>query len=118
MTTPTVFQPRTCWFCLALSTLTLRLDRKGKPYLGCAACGAYAFLRTPAALVGVAILSPTVEQIRQILSTNPTFAAQQQGVFETFRRELLAAMQPPPESAASNGATYRDLLANDKRKVL
>jgi hypothetical protein len=116
--TPTIFLPRTCWFCLALGTLALRLDRKSKPYLGCAACGAHAFLRTPAALAGVAIVSPTVEQIRAALSTNPAFAMQQQEIFMTFKRELLAAIQPPPESAVTNGATYRDLLANDKRKVV
>ncbi len=115
--TPTIFFPRTCWFCLAPDTLALRLDRKSKPYLGCATCGVHAFLRTPAALHGIAIVSPAVEQIRELLSTNPAYAAQQQEVYATFKRELLAAMAPP-ESAVVKGATYLDLLANDKKKVV
>ncbi len=65
----------------------------------------------------LAIVSPTVEEIRKVLSTNAAYATEQNDLVVTFKRELLATMQPAPESTSTNGATYRDLLLNDTRKV-
>ena len=59
----------------------------------------------------------TVEEIRKVLSTNAAYATEQNDLVVTFKRELLATMQPAPESTSANGATYRDLLVHDTRKV-
>ncbi len=115
---PTIFHPRTCWWCLTASAMALRLDRNGKPFLVCAVCGARGFMRTPVSLNGVAVVAPVVEQIREQLTNDPRYAEQQRLVIASLKREFLAAMAPVPEQSASKGMTFRDHLEIDQKKAV
>ncbi len=49
-----------CVFCLNPRTARLGLDKKGRPYLHCAGCGARSFLPLYDCLMGLAIIPPLV----------------------------------------------------------
>jgi len=113
---PTIFHPRTCWWCLTLAMMAVRLDRNGKPFLVCSVCGARGFMRTPASLNGLAVVAPVVEQIREQLTNDPRYAEQQRLVIASLKREFLAAMAPTPEQSAPQGMTFRDQLELEQKK--
>jgi len=54
-----------CVHCLGLQTSQLRVDKKGRPFLRCTACGATSFLPTGAALRGTIALAPYIVQAAQ-----------------------------------------------------
>ncbi len=112
---PTIFQPHTCWWCLAPGAMSLLLDKRSKPYVRCLACGVHGFMRTPAALNGFAIISPVVEQIRDRLTTDPQYAETQRVAIASFKRELIAVMRPPADPTAVTGASFRDLLELEQK---
>lgn len=52
-----------CFFCLNDQTAELRVDKKGRPYLSCMACGTRCFMPHPSAMAGVRWLAPMVARL-------------------------------------------------------
>ena len=52
-----------CPFCAHPSGLSVRLDRKGRPYIQCESCLTRAFLRSRKALAGVLGLGAVIDEI-------------------------------------------------------
>jgi len=54
-----LLEPRPCLFCMNPATSRIALDKRGRPWIHCGACGTRAFLQSfSPALNGVAVLTP------------------------------------------------------------
>jgi hypothetical protein len=64
----TMFGHRACWFCLAPEGAKLKIDKRGNPYLSCAVCGVFAFLRTPTAFASLNMMQTHADYLSDALS--------------------------------------------------
>lgn len=88
-----IFDGRPCLFCMNDSTSRLALDRRGRPFLHCCACGARAFLPsfTPC-LNGVAVLTPYVRAIAQEMARDSQAYSRHEKTIVTFVNDLRTRM--------------------------
>ncbi len=104
---------RTCIFCLAPHSMSVRFDKKSKPYLRCAACSTRAFLGARGAMNGVAVLLPYAEEIVARMQTDGAYAATKLAEIDRFHEAVLAGlrvpanMQPAIASAAAIAGAER-----------
>jgi len=47
-----------CLHCLKEGTLVVRIDKRGRPWTNCSACGTRSFIHTDAGLTGLRFLAP------------------------------------------------------------
>jgi len=94
-------QPMVCLACLDRSAY-LAFDKHGRPFIKCGSgCGTIMFLKSKAALRGVAWLSEIADETRRRIASDATFRAEREAEFAAFdaalsRRyiELEQARQP------------------------
>jgi hypothetical protein len=93
-----------CLFCLAPGAMSLKFDRRGKPFLRCFACGVRAFMPCLQALSGVAILTPYAESVVARMAADAAYAASKRHEVATLvegLRNKLAGSLPAPVPAAT-----------------
>ncbi len=62
-----------CLSCLTVDAARLRVDRRGRPYTRCTACGATTFMPTSAGLRGLTYLAPhVIEWLRSAMQADPS----------------------------------------------
>ena len=88
----TMFAHRACWFCLAPEGAKLKIDKRGNPYLSCAVCGVFAFLRTPTAFASLNLMQDYAESLSDALSRpeHPKHSLVA-ALVHACKRELIAA---------------------------
>jgi hypothetical protein len=99
-----------CLFCLNANGARLGLDKKGRPYVHCIACGARSFLPsfTPC-LNGIAILAPLALAVIEQMAKDRSAWERGHGQIATFLAKLRAQLAAPPApTETANGA---DVLA-------
>jgi len=106
-----IFEGRPCLFCMNDASSRLALDRRGRPFLHCCACGARAFLPsfTPC-LNGVAVLTPYVRAIAHEMARDSQAYGRHEKTIVTFVNDLRtrintdarARVAPPAEVAPAD----------------
>jgi hypothetical protein len=113
-------QHRACWFCLAPEGARLRIDKRGNPFLSCACCGVFAFLRTPSAFASLGLMQDVAQEYAAALHdpAHPNHREVRARV-EHGRQQLRIALQsglvPPSDQAAADlraGTQSPDLAAS------
>jgi hypothetical protein len=62
-----------CLACLTADAARLRVDRRGRPYTRCMACGATTFMPSAAGLRGLSYLAPhVIEWLRSAMQADPS----------------------------------------------
>lgn len=78
-----------CSLCLTDNSVRMRLDKRGRPYLVCGACGSRTFMPSAEALRGLVLLQPAVREFIQAIKAAQLQQAQSTGL--GFVRELAQA---------------------------
>jgi hypothetical protein len=99
-------EPGPCFFCLGPISTRLGLDRKGRPYLHCACCGARSFLPSfSPSLHGIPILGPLALAIHDEMSRDRDAwerRSEQIGAYLlALRAELTATASTPQNERAA-----------------
>ncbi len=90
-----MMRDRVCLFCLAPEAMSVKFDRRGKPFLRCYACGVRAFMPSLQALNGVAILTPYAESVVDRMAHDPTYASAKRQEVATMVDAIRARLTTP-----------------------
>lgn len=97
----------TCPCCHEKASLETRFDVKGRPYLTCASCSVRIFPRGVQSIVGLTMMSPLVDALRERISTD---RAEWDRAQET-RRRVEEAMTHRAAPATATAATLAEPTA-------
>lgn len=102
-----------CPHCLDPHGVTIRFDKKSRPFTRCSGCGSMAFLRGRASMAGFAILGPEIEVLSQRRDIDPTLAVELQRKVIEFIKALSARLEAPalPASSAPSAPQAAEVAA-------
>jgi hypothetical protein len=87
-----MFAHRACWFCLAPEGAKLKIDKRGNPYLSCAVCGVFAFLRTPTAFASLNMMQTQADFLSAALAhSEHPHHSEIAALVRDCKREMVAA---------------------------
>jgi hypothetical protein len=94
-----------CLFCLNPSGARLGLDKKGRPYVHCIACGARSFLPSfSPCLNGIAVLAPLAHAVLEEMGRDREAWERVHGQVATFLAQLRAQIAGARASAVEGSA--------------
>jgi hypothetical protein len=96
-----MFEGRPCLFCLNESASRLGLDKRGRPFLHCCACGARAFLPSfSPCLNGLAILTPLARAVAAEMASSQESWTRHRDTIADFLSGLRSQTVGGPAKAA------------------
>jgi hypothetical protein len=88
-----------CWICYAPEGMSLRFDRKGRPYVVCSVCGCRMFTKSIKHVRGIYVTTSLVQAMMAQLRADPVQAKRREAEATTYaqsiRARLEAAMPAP-----------------------
>ncbi len=95
---------RVCLFCLAPDAMSVKFDRRGKPFLRCFACGVRAFMPSFQSLNGVAILTPYAESVVEQMAQNRAVADEKRRLVAALVDGIRAKLVRSPAASAGSSS--------------
>jgi hypothetical protein len=92
-----------CWICYAPEGMSMRFDRKGRPYVVCCCCGVRCFCKSIKHVRGIYVTTSLVQAMMAQLRKDPAQAARREDEANTYAESIrtrIAAVAPAPLKAS------------------
>ncbi|MBI4700369.1 MAG: hypothetical protein HY744_04235 [Deltaproteobacteria bacterium] len=92
-----------CPSCLEIDGLSLRFDRRQRPFTICSSCGTRTFLRGRASMLGLAMLGDVIRELAAAVQTDAAAAEQMRQRTAAFFAGLEQRFAPPAPARSDLG---------------